>query len=220
MKRFIILLWSLLALGLVSCTISIPAGDNTGTNTDETVVTPTEPTDTSASEEQTSEAPVADDESSDEDEASVDERAALLTGTWESSYGEVYTIDVAAGTFDAGSTSYAGDNMEISFDADSDAAGYIYFKYTRAFCLEHSDFDQYVYTYDTDAPDVGKWYAVRFEGLIDFSVKLSGAYGTKSSTDTLEEAKTEFTVENGYFAAFSNCDSSRSVLASLLFFKK
>ena len=29
--------------------------------------------------------------------------------------------------------------------------------------------------------------------------------GTKKCTDTIEEAITEFTVENGYFATYSTC---------------
>ena len=131
--------------------------------------------------------------------------ASDLNGTWAATY-ESYTIDTSAGTFDAGSYSYAGDNMSIVFTGDNE--GYIYIKYTRALCDTHSDYSAYSYVYDTDAADVGKWYAIAFKNLTSKSVELSGAYGsttghTVTSTDTLAEAKSEFTIANGYYSYYS-----------------
>uniref|UniRef100_UPI0023F7BCE2 hypothetical protein n=1 Tax=Treponema berlinense TaxID=225004 RepID=UPI0023F7BCE2 len=82
---------------------------------------------------------------------------------------------------------------------------YIYIKYTRAYCSTHSDSTTYTYIYDEDAADVGKWYAIAFKELTASSVSLSGAYGTISSTSTLEEAISTFTIDNGYFSTYSEC---------------
>lgn len=135
-----------------------------------------------------------------------------LVGSWKSSYStgtEVYKI--TSSTFDnSGSytyngetityNSYAGNNLVVSYTNDDKTAGYIYIKYTRAM---NSD-----YTYSESAPDVGKWYAVAFKDLTSSSVSLSGAYGTVSSTSSLDEAVKTFTVANGYFASSSECAKS------------
>lgn len=130
-----------------------------------------------------------------------DPTLSALEGKWKSAYDEVYTI--TADTFDAGEYSYAGNELEIV--EDDETSGRIFVKYTRAYCLTHSDYAKFIFAYDTDAPDVGKWYAIHYEDLTESSVKISGAYGAKSSTNTLEEAKSEFTVDNGYFEKHSEC---------------
>lgn len=68
----------------------------------------------------------------------------------------------------------------------------------------------YGYRYSETAPDVGKYYAVYYSDLTSSSIKLSAAYPSQSghdatSTETLEEAIAEFTVENGYFTYSSSC---------------
>lgn len=124
-----------------------------------------------------------------------------IQGNWVSSFGENYNITET--TFDAGVWSYAGDNLVI--EPLTNNSGYLYFKYTKAFCSAHSDFGKDIFTYDADAADVGKWYAVYYKDLTETSVQISGAYGKVTSTETLEEAKKEFTVEKGYYAEFSEC---------------
>ncbi|MBR1638886.1 MAG: hypothetical protein IJ688_05825 [Treponema sp.] len=133
----------------------------------------------------------------------VDSSAAdSLIGTWvnASSYGNSY-YKITESTFENYGDdyeSYAGNTLTIV--AADESSGTIFFKYTRA-----ADAN---WNYTTDAslaPDIGKWYAVSYKDLTDTSVLLSGAYGTKSSCDTLEEAKTEFTVANGYFGIYSEC---------------
>lgn len=131
-----------------------------------------------------------------------------IQGNWVSSWGEIYNITET--TFDTGDTawSYAGDNLVI--EPLTNNSGYLYFKYTKAFCETHSDKsdpdrNNWVYVYDADAADVGKWYAVYYKDLTETSVQISGAYGKVTSTETLEEAKKEFTVEKGYYAHFSEC---------------
>ena len=49
--------------------------------------------------------------------------------------------------------------------------------------------------------EVGQWYALYYFDLTDTSVKLLQAFkaGGKAGCDTLEEAKAEYTIDNGYF---------------------
>ncbi len=63
----------------------------------------------------------------------------------------------------------------------------------------------YYYRYSTSAPDVGKYYAVAFKDLTEASASFSGAYlyNGKTSTETLEEAKSTF--NSSYFAYYSEC---------------
>lgn len=121
-----------------------------------------------------------------------------LIGTWESvtaTYTESYTI--TKDTFSSKGF-YEGNNAKVF--KTSETSGYIYMQYTKAGYQANSD-----WIYSESAPDVGKWYAVSYKDLTDSSVKLSAAYkaGGKTSTTTIDEAKTEFTIENGYFGLYS-----------------
>ena len=131
---------------------------------------------------------------------------SALIGTWKSSYGEIFAI-TSTSLSNGGSwgDAYAGNNLVVSYTNDEATSGYIYIKYTRAYCSTHSDPTTYNYIYDTDAADVGKWYAIAFKELTASSVSLSGAYGTVSSTSTLEDAISTFTIANGYFSTYSEC---------------
>ena len=126
-----------------------------------------------------------------------------LYGKWTSSYGEVYEISKdyfkTYGTLGNG---YEGDSIIIIPNENDNASGTIFLKYTVSM---NSD-----YSYSDTAPDVGKWYAVSYKNLTKNSVSLSGALksGGKTSTETLEKAIEEFTVENGYFASYSECKKS------------
>ena len=122
-----------------------------------------------------------------------------LIGKWKDSYGSIYEISQTEfSNYGKSYESYAGNNLVISKSTDN--SGYIYIQYTRA-----ADKNWNYTTDKTKAPDVGKWYAISFKDLTNSSIKLSGAYGEKTSTETLEEAITEFTIENGYFANYSDC---------------
>ncbi len=142
----------------------------------------------------------------------TDER---IYGTWNGSYpGEAYTIN---GSTFSSNGSYAGDNVVISWT--SNTSGYIYFKYTKAYEFTSDDKSgdsswtsttwpsAGYYRYSTSSPDVGKWYAVSFKNLdaLKNTISISGASGAVSSTATLEEAKSTFTIANGYFAYYSDC---------------
>ena len=116
-----------------------------------------------------------------------------LLGTWENkqpTYTETYIYDGI--TFDAGSY-----KMKVkSIIWSSDASGIIYGRYTEN-------------TYNPSV--VGKYYAVSFKDLTYSSVSISGAYKKdgKMAADTLVEAITEFTINNGYYGTYSSCKKVR-----------
>ena len=111
-----------------------------------------------------------------------------LLGTWENpTYkGETYIYDGI--TF----TSSGSYKMKVkSIIWSSDASGIIYGRYTKN---------------TNDSSVVGTYYAVSFKDLTDTSILISGAYKDgKMSADTLIEAITEFTINNGYYSFYSSC---------------
>lgn len=124
-----------------------------------------------------------------------------LIGKWKDSYDSTYEISQNEfSNYGYGYDAYAGNNLVISITSNDFSSGYIYIQYTKAYCAEHS-------TYDNDSPDVGKWYAISYKSLTASSIQISGAYkdGGETSTETLEEAMAEFTIENGYFSTYSEC---------------
>ena len=112
-----------------------------------------------------------------------------LLGTWENkqpTYTETYIYDGI--TF----TSSGSYKMKVkSIIWSSDASGIIYGRYTE----------------NTYSPSVvGKYYAVSFKDLTDTSISISGAYKDgKMAADSLVEAITEFTINNGYYSTYSSC---------------
>ena len=126
-----------------------------------------------------------------------------LIGKWQDSSYSIYEISQNEfSNYGEGFDSYAGNNLVISITSNDFTSGYIYIQYTRA-----AD-ENWNYTTDkTKAPDIGKWYAISYKGLTASSIQISGAYkyDGKTSTETLEEAMAEFTIENGYFAMYSDC---------------
>ena len=100
----------------------------------------------------------------------------LISGTWKSQYNDGYTINTSSVVYDDG--------------------GYD-FGWTRTIA-EISD--KYIYLVDTN----NKYYAVSYKDRDAVSCKFANAYkaGGKTSVDSLLEAKTEFTIENGYFGLY------------------
>ncbi len=137
-----------------------------------------------------------------------------LQATWVDSYSSYYEITSSTfKNYGEGYSSYEGNNLIIQ--PISEDSGTIFIKYTKALCTTHSDFGNSLYTYDSDAADVGKWYAISYKDLTSSSVKLSGAYGSTeghyaTSCDSLDGAIEEFTIENGYFAYYSECIKSKN----------
>ena len=126
-----------------------------------------------------------------------------LYGKWTSSPEEVYEISKDYfKTYGESRSGYEGNSIIIIPNENDNASGTIFLKYTVS---ANSD-----WSYSNTAPDVGKWYAVSYKNLTKNSVSLSGAYKSdgKTSTETLEKAKEEFTVENGYFDFYSECKKS------------
>ena len=126
-----------------------------------------------------------------------------LIGKWKDSYDSTYEISQNEfSNYGYGFDYYAGNNLVISITSNDFSSGYIYIQFTRA-----AD-ENWNYTTDKEkAPDIGNWYAISYKSLTASSIKISGAYkdGGETSTETLEEAMAEFTIENGYFSTYSEC---------------
>ena len=125
-----------------------------------------------------------------------------IFGKWTSSYGEVYEItEDSFKNYGEGWSAFEGNSLKI-IPNDDGKSGTIFLKYTVSMNSDNS--------FSNSAPDVGKWYAVSYKNLTQNSVSLSGAYKVngKTSTETIDEAKKEFTVENGYFSYYSECKKS------------
>lgn len=161
------------------------------------------------------ETPIAEEQKKDTEK--TDSSISALIGNWTASEYEQYII----GENDFTSLGcYSGKNLKVV--KDSEDSGRIFIEYTKAYeatevkpedaeSWEYYKNDEWNYEmwyrYSTTAPDVGKWYAICYKDLTKTSIKISGAFknGGKTSCDTLEEAEKEFTVENGYFDAYSEC---------------
>ena len=125
-----------------------------------------------------------------------------IFGKWTDDSGSIYEItEDSFKNYGEGWSAYEGNSLEI-IPNDDGKSGTIFLKYTVSM---NSNF-----SYSNTAPDVGKWYAVSYKNLTKNSVSLSGAYKSdgKTSTETFKEAIQEFTVENGYFASYSECTKS------------
>ena len=123
-----------------------------------------------------------------------------LVGTWTD--GTKYGTYIITNTTFENAGSYKGNNLVVQ-KLDS-TSGYIYIKYTVAMNADWS--------YSETAPDVGKWYAISYKDLGAEKISISGAYkeGGATSCETLDEAVTEFTVDNGYFAYYSPLTRQKS----------
>lgn len=135
----------------------------------------------------------------------ADDDSCEIYGLWKDAYSSYYEISrTALKTYGDTWTSYEG--CELQVRETSSSSGYIYIKYTKALKIE-GEGENATWTYTADAPDVGKYYALYYKNLSSSAVQISGAgkTGGKTSTKTLKEAIAEFTVENGYFAMFSEC---------------
>lgn len=122
-------------------------------------------------------------------EGTTHKNHSLLLGTWENPTYSGETYIYSYGKFDG--SSYKMNVGMIIWS--SDTSGIIYGKYTEN-------------SYYKDV--VGKYYAVSFKDLTESSISISGAYksGGKTGTATLEEAISEFTIDNGYFGTYSACE--------------
>lgn len=123
-----------------------------------------------------------------------------LVGTWTD--GTKYGTYIITNTTFENAGSYKGNNLVVQ-KLDS-TSGYIYIKYTVSMNAD--------YSYSETAPDVGKWYAISYKDLGAEKISISGAYkeGGATSCETLDEAVTEFTVDNGYFGCYTSHTRQKS----------
>ena len=128
------------------------------------------------------------------DDGKLHKNHSLILGTWndtDTSYGQssfIYDGQNFISTFN-GNTSYSISVEEISWT--SDTSGFIYGKYEKAYSPD----------------DVGKYYAVSFKDLTETTISIAGAYHQEygSSTDSLNDAKANFTIDNNSFSTYSSC---------------
>lgn len=123
-----------------------------------------------------------------------------LVGTWTD--GTKYGTYIITNTTFENAGSYKGNNLVVQ-KLDS-TSGYIYIKYTVSMNED--------YSYSETAPDVGKWYAIFYKDLGAEKISIYGAYkeGGATSCETLDEAVTEFTVDNGYFGFYTSHTRQKS----------
>ena len=114
-----------------------------------------------------------------------------IKGTWETSYGEKYVITSTNydNYYKSGNDfvlSYSTNNINIVEGANN--TGFVYGQFNDAAHIGYG-------------ATVGQWYALYYTDLTDKSVKLYQPYksGGKGGCNSLEEAKTEYTLANGYF---------------------
>ena len=128
------------------------------------------------------------------DDGKLHKNHSLLIGDWlnlstiGSQYGEEkYIYD--GQTFTSVNL-YTISVEEISWTTDT--SGFIYGKYTEN-----------AYT----PSNVGKYYAVSFKDLTETTISIAGAYHSEygSSADSLNDAKANFTIDNGSFSTYSSC---------------
>ena len=107
-------------------------------------------------------------------------KAASIFGEWKSPYGDGYSISETVVVYDDGGYGfgYTGKIEEITNN-------YIFYS------LEEEK----------------KFYSICYKNLTEISCEFSGAYkdveaGGKTYCNSLEDAKKEFTVENGYYGYF------------------
>ena len=127
-----------------------------------------------------------------------------IIGTWISTYDEKYDISIT--DYD----NYSHYDADYNYDADN---WHLYYSTNKLKIYEIDETSGFLYGQFDDENHIGygatkgQWYALMYTGLTDTYVKLWQPYkdGGKAACDTLEEAVKEFTVDNGYFAGFSEC---------------
>lgn len=123
----------------------------------------------------------------------------LLIGTWQGQdpeyQNEVYIFD-GTNFYSKPDPGYSIEVLEISWTTDTE--GFFYGKYIS----HYSGSEEYI----------GKYYAVSFKGLTETDLQISGALnGTLGSpdavykADTLEEAKSIFTIAANSFSKYTAC---------------
>ncbi len=120
-----------------------------------------------------------------------DETGVSIYGNWVSAWGEKYEITTTAYnnyyTYDNDFTLYYS-TAPIAIKEITSTSGFVYGKFNDE-------------THIGYGAQVGQWYALYYTDLTDTSVNFYQPYkaGGKAGCDTLEEAKTEYTIDNGYF---------------------
>ncbi len=129
-----------------------------------------------------------------------------ILGTWESNAGEKYEITSQA------YNNYSHYDSTWNYHNDQ---WFLYYSTENLFVKKLSNSSGYLYAKFNDSEhigsgaNVGEWYAFYYRDLTSNSVKICQAYkdGGKLACASLEQAVSEFTLENGYYpySVFSEC---------------
>ena len=123
--------------------------------------------------------------------AADEDKKPSIKGTWISTFDEKY--EIKGSTYNNYYT--ANDEFVLYFSTDSveiveatDETGFVFGKFNDA---DHIGF----------GATVGQWYCFYYSDLKEDSVKIYQPFKPtgKAACDSLEEAKTEYTIDNGYF---------------------
>jgi hypothetical protein len=136
---------------------------------------------------------------------------AEFSGTWKSSYGEYFTVNTTTNPMTY--TSASGPAPDFTGATSYDWKGEIVGDVASDKSLLQSSYG-YLVIKVTDASDANtykknKYIAVHWKNLTSSAVDVSAPFKTGSTknggVDTPEEAKTEYTADNGYFDSSSSC---------------
>ncbi len=125
-------------------------------------------------------------------------------GSWTALTQNTYTISLSGISMkdSSGSKTYEGSNITII--PYSSTAGMIFVKLTRA--LKTGSTTIYTET-ASESTDVGNWIGFLYKDLtsVSISIKKASKSSGKTSMSTLNEAISEFSIDNGYFSEFDYC---------------
>ena len=135
-----------------------------------------------------------------------DPTAATIYGKWTyennnwNTYGD-YACNIASDKIET--SSYGAHNGAIELVTLTADSGYIYYQFEK----DITGYDSSYKPFTVNAK--GKWCAVAYKNLTDDSVNMCDAYKTYDFAASLEEAKTLYTVENGWFSALNTTEFKR-----------
>ena len=121
-----------------------------------------------------------------------EETPYAIEGTWITEWNEKYVI--------------SNSNYD-NYYTNNNGTLVLYYKTNNVQIVEVDNNSGFVYgqfydeNYIGSGATVGQWYALYYSDLTDTNVKLYQAYKSngRAACDTLDEAKSEFTLDNGYF---------------------
>jgi hypothetical protein len=127
----------------------------------------------------------------------------FVYGNWTSTTSVSYSIGLFGITMkdSSGNKTYSGSNLTII--PYSATAGMIFIKLTSALKTNGVTYTELA----SESSDIGNWVGFLYKDLtsISLSIKKASKSSGKTSMSTLNEAISEFSIDNGYFSEFDYC---------------